>query len=194
MDTRGRGRVHSPRGVRQAASRFQSPVRRGRGRLPYSEEDVYTQASPQDSIRELSFEESGGSLESEDSSFPHRDRGRRHQDGQDEQSHRLLHLEQSQSPCTAVSLKDSRVNFRLGSEGLQVTDSYRVNTPSSTPPVSPSDAPSLPMHFVHQALFREKAAKAECLKRFQLAETQLEVFARHSLEYMVRHGQSVLPS
>ena len=84
----------TPHGVRQAASPSQSPGRRGRGRSPYSEEDVHSQASLfsfQGTIRDPSFEESGGSLESDDSfSSPHRSSERRHhRDGWGSQSHGL---------------------------------------------------------------------------------------------------------
>ena len=89
------------------------------------------------------------------------------------QSSGLLQLEHSQSPHTAVSLKDSRVIFRLGSEKLQAKVEYRVDSSSSTQPLGPSDGPTLPMHFIHPTLFREKAAKAECLKDFQLAKVGL---------------------
>ena len=129
--TRGRGRVHTPHRVRQTASPSQSPCRRGRGGSPYSEEDVNSQASPpspQSSIKDPSFEESGGSLESDDSlSSPYRGRHQRNGDDNGAQSLWLLQMEQSRSPNTAVSLKDSRVNFRLGSERLQAKVDYRVD-------------------------------------------------------------------
>ena len=130
------------------------------------------------------------------------------------QSHGLLHLEQSQFQHTAFSLKDSWVNFRLGPKGLQAKVDYR-DPHSLTQSVGPSVPPTLPMYLVHQALFRNEAVKAECLKSFQLADvglpqqqdqamspiiefslkevdsarTHLEVFAMHSREYMVKHGQ-----
>ena len=70
------------------------------------------------------------------------------------------------------------------------------------------------MHLIHWVLFGDESAKVECLKGFQLANgglphrqdqaklptieyssnevesvgTHLVVFAKHSSEYMVRHG------
>ena len=155
--------MYIPRRVSQTASPSQSPGRRGRGGSPYSEEDVYSQASPpspQGSIRDPSFEESGGSLESDYSfSSPYRGRGQGHGDDHGEQSHGLLQLEQSQSPHTAVSLRDCRVNFRLGSERLQAKGDYRVDPPSLAQSVGPSDDPTLPMHLIHCGLLGTKTLK-----------------------------------
>ena len=82
-------------------------------------------------------------------------------------------IEQSWSPCTAVSLKDSWVNFRPGAQGLQAKLITR-EPPSSTQSMGPSISPTLPMHLIHQALFDE-AAKTdhEGLKGFQLANVGL---------------------
>ena len=54
----------------------------------------------------------------------------------------------SSSLLTAVSLKDSRVNFRLEAEGLQAKVDYR-DPASLTLSAVPSVAPTLPMHLVH---------------------------------------------
>ena len=214
VDTRGRGRVGMPRGVRQTAFPSQSPVRRGRGRSPCSE-DVHSQASPssRDSSRDPSCEERGGILGSDDSFCPHRDRRRRHRDDRGAQSHGLFHLEQSRSPHTAVSLKDSRVNFRLGSERLQAKVDYR-SPPSATQSADPSDGPSFTglcsgmKHLKLGVPCNSDQAKPPTIeyssKELKSARTQLVMFTKHSRENMVRHGkwevcthpptQSVLPS
>ena len=96
-----------------------------------------------------------------------------------------------------------------------MTVDYRVEPPSSTQSVCPSDGPNLPMHLVHRALFGDEEAKAECLRGFQLVNvglpwkldpakpstieyfskeiesswTHLEVFTKHSSECMIRHDR-----
>ena len=79
-------------------------------------------------------DEGGGLLEDSDGSYlpPKRDKGQRHWDDRSTQPMGLIVLEHSASPCTRTTLMDSRVNFRLGSEGLQAEVDYRVDPPSLT--------------------------------------------------------------
>ena len=77
---------------------------------------------------------------------------------------------------------------------------------------TPYAVTALPVILVHQTLHRDEEAKAECLKltgtmhpqkqdppkpstieysskQIESARTHLEVFAKHSREYMVRNGE-----
>ena len=60
---------------------------------------------------------------------PNRVKGQRHWDDQCTQLTELDGLESLVPPHTSTTLKDARVNFRLGTEGLQVKANYRVDSP-----------------------------------------------------------------
>ena len=96
----------------------------------------------------------------------------------------------------------------MGSEGLQAKVDHRKNPPSLTRSTAHPSASTLPKHLVHQALFGDEKAEAECLRGLQLVgvglpqkqdppkpssieysskeiestQTHLEVFAKHSRE------------
>ena len=69
--------------------------------------------------------------------------------------------EPTRSPHTAM--KDSRVNFRLGT-GLQAKVDYRADPAPKIPPPAPTTTSSLPPLFTQGALLGDEEAKAECLQ------------------------------
>ena len=70
--------------------------------------------------------------------------------------------EPTRPPRTA--LKDSRVNFMLGTGGLQAKVDYRADPAPKIPPSAPTTAPSLPPLLTQHALPWDEEAKAECLR------------------------------
>ena len=114
-------------------------------------------------------------------------------------------------PHTSATLKDSRVNFRLGTGGLQAKANYRVDSCSmAQPPAHPANNALLVL-LVQLALLSYEESKAECLRltgavqperqdlpkpltieyssqQSESTRNHLEVFAKHSREYMAVMG------
>ena len=67
----------------------------------------------------------------------------------------------AEAPTT--SLKDSRVNFRLGT-GLQAKVDYRADPAPKIPPPTPPTVTSLSLLITQHALLGDEEAKTECLR------------------------------
>ena len=73
---------------------------------------------------------------------PNRAKGQRHWDEQGSQPTALTEQEPAMHPNT--TLKDSRVNFRLGTGRLHAKVDYRADSAPKVPPPAPTTVPSLP--------------------------------------------------
>ena len=102
--------------------------------LQHPEEVESDQASP--SSHEVSSEEEGSSVDDSDVSSlpPNRDKGPRHWD--ERGARPMLLPEQEPAMPAHTALTDSRVNFRLGTGGLQVKMDYRADPALKIPPCS----------------------------------------------------------
>ena len=121
-------------------------------------------------------------------------------------------MEQEPPRPPHTSLKDSRVNFRLGAGCLEAKVDYRADIVPKIPPPAPPTVPSLLPLLTQQPLLGDEEATAKCLrllgnvplqeqdtqkpptieylsKEIESAQTHLEVFAWHSREYMVEHEE-----
>ena len=116
-------------------------------------------------------------------------------------------MSEQEPPRTALN----RVNFRLGTGGLQAKVDYSADTAPKIHPPAQTTTPSSPPSLTQRALLGDEEARAECLrllgsvasqeettkpptieysaKEVESARTHLEAFAQHSWEYMVEHGE-----
>ena len=63
-----------------------------------------------------------------------------------------------------TDLRDSRVNFRLGTGDLQAKVDYRADPAPKIPPPAPPTTPSLPPLLMQRFLLGDEEAKAECMQ------------------------------
>ena len=109
------------------------------------------------------MEEEGSSVDDSDVSslHPNRDKENRHWDERSTWQETVL-TEQEPPRLPYTALKDSGVNFRLGTGGLQAKVDYRPDPAPKVPPPAPFTVPSLPP-LLTQALLGDEESKAECL-------------------------------
>ena len=130
---------------------------------PVESDKVSLPSSPDS--REFSLEEEDSSVADSDVSslHPNRDKGQRHWVERDARQKTVL-MEQEPAISPRIAVKDSRVNFRLGTGGLQAKVDYRADPAPKVPPPAPSTIPSLSPLLAQRALLEDEEAKAECLR------------------------------